>query len=117
MVKEPETSVSVAGGVTCHDLSKELLMSDVITGGWSNFGNPVTPEASQVFKTAMTLIGVTYTPVAFATQVVAGTNYCFLCTTTGTDHPSTQGAAKVYVFQPLPGQGSARVSHIDRVIP
>jgi len=92
-------------------------MSDVITGGWSNFGNPVTPEASQVFKTAMTLIGVTYTPVAFATQVVAGTNYCFLCTTTGTDHPSTQGAAKVYVFQPLPGQGSARVSHIDRVIP
>ena len=92
-------------------------MSQVIAGGWSNFANPLTTEASQVFETAMTLVGVIYVPVAFATQVVAGTNYCFLCTTTVMDGSNTQGAAKVYVFQPLPGQGTAHITHIDKVLP
>ena len=55
--------------------------------------------------------------VAFATQVVAGTNYCFLCTSTLVAPSQTQGAAKVYVFQPLPGQGEPYITQILPILP
>ena len=77
-------------------------MSNVDSGAWTNFTNPLTPDAKQVFK-HVSNTGVTYTPFAFATRVVAGTNYCFVCTSTLVAPSQTQGAAQVYVFQPLPG--------------
>jgi hypothetical protein len=61
---------------------------------------------------------VSYQPFAFATQVVAaGTNYCFLCTTTLVGPGTTQGAAKVYVSRPLPGQGIPYFTEIHQVFP
>ena len=50
----------------------------LMVGGWTNFSFTLTPKAQEVFKKAVNLIGVDYTPLAFATQVVAGTNWCFL---------------------------------------
>jgi hypothetical protein len=92
-------------------------MSTGIAGGWTNFVNPLTADAKHVFEEAVTLLGVSYQPFAFATQVVAGTNYCFLCTTTVVTPEKTQGAAKVYVLQPLPGQGKPHITEIVQVVP
>ena len=92
-------------------------MSTGTAGGWSNFKNPLTADATLVFQAAMTLTGVTYTPFAFATQIVSGTNYCFLCTTTLVSPNPVQGAAKVYVYQPLPGHGGPHVMQITQVHP
>ena len=58
-----------------------------------------------------------YTPVAFATQVVAGTNYAFLTTTAVVAPNGPQGAAKVYVLQPLPGQGEPQVTKVEPIVP
>lgn len=53
------------------------------------------------------MTGVSYTPESVATQVVAGTNYRFICTAkTATPGPETY-EAEIIVFQPLPGQGEA----------
>jgi len=50
-----------------------------VVGGWSNWQFTLTPEAEKVFKEAFAhFVGVGYTPLAFATQVVAGLNYSFL---------------------------------------
>lgn len=53
-----------------------------VSGGWSiTDDTSITPEAQEVFDQAMeSFTGVGYEPVdLLATQVVAGTNYCFLC--------------------------------------
>ena len=51
-------------------------------GGWTKF-SILTDEAKKVFHDVKKPLGVIYTPFAFATQVVAGINYCFLCTGQG----------------------------------
>ena len=59
--------------------------------------------------------GVSYTPESVATQVVAGTNYRFICTAkTATPGPETY-EAEIIVFQPLPGQGEAKIAKITRL--
>ena len=55
------------------------------------------------------------TPESVATQVVAGTNYRFICTAiTATPGPETY-EAEIIVFQPLPGQGEAKIAKITRL--
>ncbi len=68
-----------------------------VSGGWTantTFGEAQIPaEAKEAFDKAMTdFTGVAYTPVAYlGSQVVAGTNFAFLCTgTTMTATPETQ---------------------------
>ncbi|AVS61071.1 hypothetical protein C8241_04505 [Paracidovorax avenae] len=46
-------------------------------GAWTPFNFDLTADAKQVLEEA-TPLGVKYTPLAFATQVVAGTNYSYL---------------------------------------
>lgn len=83
-------------------------------GAWTNFAHPVTAEAQHVFEKAR-ITGVEYVPFAFATQVVAGTNYSFLCTSQVVAPHGKQGAAKVYIFAPLPGQGEPHVTKIEPI--
>ena len=90
-------------------------MSEAKPGGWGNFQNPVTPEAMQVFN-AVHNPGIVYVPFAYATQIVAGTNYCFLCTSQS-GPTSTQGAAKVYIYAPLPGQGNPEFENVVEISP
>ena len=48
-------------------------------------------------------------------QVVAGTNYRFVCKAkTVTPNPETY-RAEVIVFKPLPGQGEAKITKITRL--
>jgi hypothetical protein len=87
-----------------------------ILGGWTDFNYDVTVETNAVLTEALGgLVGVKYVPTAVATQVVSGTNYCFLCTGTGTYLPSPSFPALVYVYKPL--TGNAHVTEITRIKP
>ena len=78
-------------------------------GGWSAFSCDISKEAREAFDEAMAgFIGVRYSPVAVAQQVVAGTNYAFFCNTVSSTNPPQRSVAIVEVFQPLPGQGPAQ---------
>lgn len=79
-------------------------MSNPMPGGWSAWNTVVTPEAEKVFQeVTRRLLGVRYKPLAFASQVVAGLNYCFLCETESVTLDPARGFAKLYVFAPLEG--------------
>ena len=61
------------------------------------------------------LVGCVYKPIALlATQVVAGTNYCFLCETTVVAPDAQPSYALVYVFDGLSGEHEIlRVQEIE----
>lgn len=60
----------------------------------------------KVFEEATSgLMGVNYEPLLVATQVVAGTNYKFICNATAVTNPPKEFAATVTVFQDLPQNG------------
>lgn len=84
-----------------------------VMGGWTPSADPaVTEEVKAVFDKGMEkLLGVSYVPVAFlGTQVVAGTNYCFLAQAT-VIYPDAQPTyVMVYLYQDL--QGNVSVLHI-----
>lgn len=50
-------------------------------GGWTDFQKPTIGDL-EIFKQALKgYVGVNYIPTEVSTQVVAGTNYRFRCTT------------------------------------
>lgn len=77
---------------------------------------PLDDEDRRLFdKATENLVGVKYTPQSVATQVVAGTDYRFICTAeTATREPQTF-RAEITVFRPLPGQGEVRITNIRRL--
>lgn len=87
-----------------------------MAGGWSSFSFTITPEAKKVFEQALKgLVGVRYTPLAFATQVVAGLNYCFLCEGQVVSPENPEFAALIYIYAP-PG-GDPHITGITRINP
>lgn len=73
-----------------------------LCGGYSEWRNPSEDELA-VFKTATA--GTEYhslTPTSVASQVVAGTNFRFLC-----------GEKTLVVFRPLPGRGAPVVTAVE----
>ncbi|NET56361.1 MAG: hypothetical protein F6K47_09370 [Symploca sp. SIO2E6] len=71
-------------------------------GAWTPYSSEITPEASEVFEEALDgLVGVSYTPVAFATQIVSGTNYSFFCNAKVVYPNAPNEAAIVDIYQPL----------------
>ena len=90
-----------------------------VAGGWSvntEFAQAEIPEAAQAaFDKAMEdFVGVGYTPVAYlGSQVVAGSNYAFLCTSTTVTAQPVTGLAVVVVYADL--AGNAVVSDISPV--
>lgn len=92
--------------------SKERV---VMTGGYTE-QRPLSEQEQALFhQVTQGLTGVAYTPESVATQVVAGINYRFVCKarTVTLDHETYQ--AEVTVYQPLPGQGEARITSIKRL--
>ena len=80
------------------------MPESTILGGWTTFSCKLTKEASQVFETAFKdFVGVVYSPVAFATQVVSGTNYSFFCNAKPVYPNAPNQAAMVNIYQPLEG--------------
>ncbi|MEM9542944.1 MAG: hypothetical protein AAGA60_26060 [Cyanobacteria bacterium P01_E01_bin.42] len=80
------------------------LIASTISGGWSTYNCDITPEAYEVFQEATEgLLGVSYEPVAFATQVVAGTNYRFFSNATVIYPNAPHKAVVIQIYQPLEG--------------
>lgn len=87
----------------------------ILCGGYTG-QRPLEASDRELFRRATTgMTGVSYTPESVATQVVAGTNYRFVCKAkTMTPNPETY-RAEVIVFKPLPGQGEAKITKITRL--
>lgn len=83
-----------------YTAEKEISFENLL-GGWNNenaVGGKIDDEAQEKFhKATAELTGVAYEPVALlGTQVVAGTNYAFLCkATSATAEPVTKLAVVV----------------------
>lgn len=87
-------------------------------GGYSEWSFDLTPDVSDLFQEALKgQVGVSYEPFAFATQVVAGTNYSFLARMRPVVPDPPLGVARLHVFVPLPGQGAPQVVDIDEIQP
>lgn len=87
-------------------------MSTLPVNAWSHFNFNISPEARAVFAAALHgFVGVSYKPLAVATQIVAGTNYCFLCEATVVYPGATPYAAKLYIYKPLEG-----APHITQIV-
>ncbi|AVD36127.1 hypothetical protein [Clostridioides difficile] len=74
----------------------------LIVGGWSKF-RAVEEEDLKVFNEAVGMLkGVDYEPLIVATQIVAGTNFKFICNATSVTNPPHDYLAEIIIFNPLP---------------
>ena len=85
---------------------------EMLVGGYSE-QRPLAAEDSAVFAEATkdyAYLGLK--PLSVATQVVAGTNYLFVCEMKAFGGPATQ--TNVKIFKPLPGQGAAELIVVEK---
>lgn len=89
--------------------------TDLMTGAYTD-QRPLNDEEKKLFRTVTaTLAGVKYTPESVVTQVVAGTNYRFVCRAEPVTQDPRTFRAEVFIFQPLPGRGEAHITEIRRL--
>ena len=82
------------------------MAESTMLGGWSiPESNEVTEELKAVFDKGLEgLMGVNYEPVAYmGSQLVAGTNHCFLCKATVVYPDAEPYWVLVYLYQDLEG--------------
>lgn len=80
--------------------------SEIMAGGWMIAeDNTITEERKAIFDKALAeLLGVDYVPVAYlGSQVVAGTNHCFLTQATIVYPDAVPKCALVYLYEDLEG--------------
>lgn len=88
-------------------------------GGWTINEEDTDPESNEegldAFYLAITgLDGVSYEPIALlGTQIVSGTNYCYLCRSTPVVPDATSTFVLVYIYADL--EGNAEVTDITDV--
>jgi len=77
-------------------------MGTDLLGGWTPYSTTISADAKKVFDSVIKgLVGVQYSPLAVATQVVAGTNYRFFCNAKGVYPNALNEAVIIQVYQPL----------------
>ena len=84
-----------------------------VTGGWAPSESPeITEELQALFDQGMEgLVGVNYVPVAYlGSQVVAGTNHCFLAQATVVVPDAQPFYALIYLYEKL--DGTVEILHI-----
>lgn len=87
--------------------------AEPVDGGWSVAeDNAITDENKAVFDKALEgLLGVDYEPIAYlGSQVVAGTNHCFLCKATVVAPDAEPTLVLIYIYEDL--EGNAEIMHI-----
>ncbi|WP_192458873.1 hypothetical protein [Musicola keenii] len=90
-------------------------MATQLAGGWTPFHDLDATDKS-LFETVVgRLLGVHYTPLFVATQVVNGTNYSFLTKAVAVYPEAPTKIVKVYVYQPL--KGDAHITAFEDVPP
>lgn len=88
--------------------------TDLVAGGWTPYSTTISAEAKKVFDSAIKgLLGVHYTPLAVATQVVSGINYHFFCIAKGVYPGALNEAVIIQIYQPL--KGDAHITSIKKV--
>jgi hypothetical protein len=110
-------NLALVPGNHAQPLKRRNAMSSTseLVGAWSEFNFTIHSEAKKVFDKAVALYGAKYTALAVATQVVNGTNYCFLCEGQLVIPEQPQFAALVYVYKPL--KGEPHITGIKRINP
>ena len=101
---------------TWNQSGQDDSKTETVSGGWeASRDASVTKEAQAVFDKAMSDHDhVDYDAVALlATQVVSGTNYCFLCRTNVTDSDEKPTYQLVYIWQDL--EGNAHVLEVKDI--
>ena len=85
---------------------------EMLMGGFSE-QRPLTAEDSAVFAEATKDYAyLSLKPLSVATQIVAGTNYLFVCEMKAFGGPATQ--TNVKIFKPLPGRGAAELIVVEK---
>ncbi|MBO4297885.1 MAG: hypothetical protein J5998_03725, partial [Clostridia bacterium] len=98
-------------------MSGAAMAEGMLVGGWSACESealPLPEDAAAAFDKALEgFVGSNVTPVALlASQVVAGTNYCFLCSVTPVVPDAESHWALVYVYADLNG-GAELMGFVD----
>lgn len=74
-----------------------------VLGGYGPF-EPLDAKTKDIFAKAMAgPVGVGYTPLIVATQVVAGANYLYMCNAQDVVPGATARPVEVIISQPLSG--------------
>ncbi len=95
-----------------YSLPAEETAEMGMVGAYSEMRS-LTREDSSVFaKATADYAYLNLAPKSVMTQVVAGTNYVFLCEMKGPD--GILAEARVLIFEPLPGQGAPEMIRVDR---
>lgn len=85
-----------------------------IPGGWT-VHDTISAEDLEMFNNIVKgLVGVKYEPIKVATQLVNGTNYCFICKSVLISQDLREGIAKVSIYKPL--QGEAVLTGIESIV-
>lgn len=93
--------------------TRNNIMSTHMVGGWSPF-HELTEENKEVFAKGIEgLVGVKYSPLVVATQVVAGQNYAFFCNAQVVYPGAQPYPAMVHMFSDL--DGNVGITHIERL--
>jgi hypothetical protein len=79
------------------------MTENVNPGGWTAYSTQISDDAKKAFE-AVNLLGVVYTPLAVATQVVAGMNYSFFCNALGVYPGATYEGAMILINSPAGGK-------------
>lgn len=88
-------------------------MNNQMMGGWSEY-KPLTEEAKKVFEDVLNnFVGVDYSPLLVATQVVAGENMNFFCNAKAVYPSAPNKGAIVSIYKPLDGE--AHITEIKEV--
>lgn len=118
MIKVALIALAAATLASCGGPAKRTENREertVLCGGFTDLRTP-TEQEKELFRTVTAgLVGVSYTPEQVSTQIVAGTNYRFVCKAVSATLPAETYQAEVVVYQPLPGQGEARITGIKRL--
>jgi hypothetical protein len=91
-------------------------METIMPGGWTAYSTTISSDAKKAFDEALkNLAGVHYTPLAVASQLVAGMNYRFLCDAQVVYPDAPHYAALIQIYKPLDGPAklSAPIKPID----
>lgn len=93
--------------------NEPVEISEGMSGGWAHSVDPaITDEQRDVFNKALDgLAGVNYEPIVYlGSQMVAGTNHCFLCQATGVYPGAEPHYVLMYIYEDL--SGSAQIMNI-----
>ena len=89
-------------------------MGTSLAGGWTPYSTTVSAEAKKAFDSVIKgLVGVKYSPLAVATQVVSGINYRFFCNAQGVYPNALNEAVIIQIYQPL--KETAHITSIKKV--